>query len=122
MLSNFCREKQKTTNYYVNLIALFFQISDIHISIFQDEGRINDFREFATRTLDAIKPTVVLASGDLTDAKDRDHLGSRQYEQEWKIYHDILEKSQVRNRTLWMDIRGNHGNFHRVFCSSERDS
>lgn len=93
----------------------FFQISDIHISIFQDEGRINDFREFATRTLSAIKPKVVLASGDLTDAKDRDHLGSRQYEQEWKIYHDILESSQVRNKTLWMDIRGNHGNFDGFF-------
>lgn len=65
-----------------------------------------------------------MASGDLTDAKDRDHLGSRQYEQEWKIYHDILESSQVRNKTLWMDIRGNHGNFDgfflQIFVLSDR--
>lgn len=88
-----------------------FQISDLHISIFQDENRVKNLREFATRTLDTIKPRVVLASGDLTDAKDRDHLGSRQYEREWQIYHDVLESSQVRNKTLWMDIRGNHGMF-----------
>lgn len=52
---------------------------------------------------------MVLASGDLTDAKDRDLLGSRQYEDEWKIYNEILNQTNVRNKTLWMDIRGNHG-------------
>lgn len=47
--------------------------------------------------------------GDLTDAKDQDHLGSRQYEEEWKTYHKILEDANVRNKTIWMDLRGNHG-------------
>lgn len=85
-------------------------MSDIHISIFGDEERISDFRLFATETLDTIKPSVVMASGDLTDAKDIDYLGSRQYEGEWKIYRDILDSANVQNKTLWMDIRGNHGN------------
>lgn len=69
---------------------------------------------FALETLDTIKPSVVLASGDLTDAKDVDFLGSRQYESEWKIYNDILRTANVRNKTIWMDIRGNHGNFNEV--------
>lgn len=88
---------------------IFVQISDIHISIFRDEQRIHDFRIFATETLDTIKPTVVLASGDLTDAKDKDFLGSRQLEKEWKIYNETLSLANVRNKTIWMDIRGNHG-------------
>lgn len=86
----------------------------MHISIFQEPERAEDLRQFVTRTLDTIKPKVVLASGDLTDAKDIDHLGSRQYEQEWKIYGDILERANVRNKTLWMDLRGNHGESNRV--------
>lgn len=61
-------------------------------------------------TLDVIEPTVVLASGDLTDAKDSDNLGSRQYRDEWQIYHDIIQQGHVRNKTIWLDIRGNHGN------------
>lgn len=90
----------------------FLQISDIHISIFGDETRIAQLREFVDSTLDAIRPAVVLASGDLTDAKDSDHLGSRQYRAEWQIYHDILQESNAANRTVWLDIRGNHDNFN----------
>lgn len=56
-----------------------------------------------------IRPSVVLATGDLTDAKDSDHLGSRQYLKEWRIYHDTVVESGVRNITTWLDIRGNHG-------------
>lgn len=89
---------------------IIFQISDIHISVFRDDNRIQEFREFATKTIDAIRPKVVLASGDLTDGKDKVAFGSRQYEDEWKTYGDIVNESKVRDRTLWMDIRGNHGN------------
>ena len=52
----------------------------------------------------------MLVSGDLTDAKDNDNLGSRQYTAEWKIYHDIIAEANVMNKTIWLDIRGNHGN------------
>lgn len=86
-----------------------FQVSDIHISIFADDERIKQFREFASETVDVVQPSVVLATGDLTDAKDDDHLGSRQYLKEWMIYHEVIETTGVRNKTLWLDIRGNHG-------------
>lgn len=42
-----------------------FQISDIHISIFHDKSRVTELKEFCDLTLNAIKPTVVLASGML---------------------------------------------------------
>lgn len=91
----------------------FLQISDLHISIFGDRSRIDEFREFATNTVETIRPRVVLASGDLTDAKDRDHLGSRQYRDEWRIYRDIVRSADLAsNRTVWLDIRGNHDNFN----------
>ena len=34
---------------------------------------------------------------------------SGQYEEEWKIYRDILNRSNVTKYTKWLDIRGNHG-------------
>lgn len=92
------------------IIEMFSQqISDIHISIFHDEQRIDNFEQFVTETLNTIKPPVVLASGDLTDARDVDFIGARQYVREWQIYNDILARTNVKNRTLWMDIKGNHG-------------
>lgn len=59
--------------------------------------------------MDAIKPYVVLASGDLTDAKTSDSIGSRQFESEWAYYRDILKECNIQERTAWLDIRGNHG-------------
>lgn len=90
----------------------FLQISDIHISLFRDPMRITEFREFCHLTINAIKPSVVLASGDLTDAKTKDSIGSEQLEGEWKHYRDILDESNIKKRTLWLDIRGNHDNFN----------
>lgn len=97
--------------YWQKLSVIFhsLQISDIHISIFRDEQRIHDFRKFATQTLDTIKPPVVLASGDLTDARGKDFFISQQYDEEWKIYHQILTEANVKNKTIWLDLRGNHG-------------
>lgn len=72
-------------------------------------------------TLDVIEPTVVLASGDLTDAKDSDNLGSRQYRDEWQIYHDIIQQGHVQNKTIWLDIRGNHGKVEIILYGFQRN-
>jgi len=35
--------------------------------------------------------------------------GTAQFEKEWKIYRDILNRTNVTKYTKWLDIRGNHG-------------
>ncbi|KAL1122046.1 hypothetical protein AAG570_003452, partial [Ranatra chinensis] len=87
------------------------QISDIHISIFHDIKRISDLQEFCDITVSAIQPSVVLATGDLTDAKQKDNIGSQQYDEEWKKYRKVLDncKGLKSSNIIWLDIRGNHG-------------
>jgi hypothetical protein len=36
-------------------------------------------------------------------------LGTTQHEEEWKIYRDILDRTNVTKYTKWLDIKGNHG-------------
>lgn len=89
----------------------FIQISDIHISHLRDQERIHDLWKFATETLDTIKPPVVLASGDLTDGRGKQLYVSQQYDKEWESYNLVLTQANVTNKTIWLDIRGNHGMF-----------
>ncbi|CAG9762201.1 unnamed protein product [Ceutorhynchus assimilis] len=102
-----------------NNLIWFLQISDIHISIFRDPSRITEFKEFCDYTIDRIKPKVVLATGDLTDAKTKDSIGSRQYKSEWQHYKDILQQYEIEKKTIWLDIRGNHDNFNVMSVQSK---
>ncbi|XP_003484897.1 transmembrane protein 62 [Bombus impatiens] len=99
----------------------FLQISDIHISIFQDPFRITELKEFCNVTVSSIKPTVVLASGDLTDAKAKDKMGSKQILEEWKYYKRVLDDTGVTRKTLWLDVRGNHDNFNVLSLESKNN-
>ena len=52
----------------------------------------------------------VFYTGDLTDAKLADLRGSMQHMEEWSDYQRVLQSSGVLDKTVWFDIRGNHGN------------
>lgn len=100
------------------------------MSLFREKDRVPDFRKFVHDTLETIKPPVVVASGDLVDGRGKDFFVSEQYVDgkktssqlinkvlinkllsivEWKLYYDILMEAKVPNRTIWLDLRGNHG-------------
>ncbi|CAH1790984.1 unnamed protein product [Owenia fusiformis] len=88
------------------------QISDIHVSRFHDPKRVPDFTRLLEEDLKVIDPHLVLATGDLTDAKSLDGIGSTQYKDEWQQYRDALQKSGVLKWTKWLDVRGNHDAFN----------
>ncbi|XP_078591298.1 transmembrane protein 62-like isoform X8 [Branchiostoma floridae x Branchiostoma japonicum] len=99
----------------------FLQVSDIHISRFYDPQRVTDLKQFCTENVDVFKPPMVLVTGDLTDAKTVDRGGSMQYEVEWRTYYGVLKETNVMERTLWMDIRGNHDAFDIPALHSNRN-
>lgn len=83
----------------------------MHLSLFYDEKRETDLLRFCQENLEIIKPEVVLVTGDITDAKFADKEGSMQFVNEWKQYDRILRESEVLEKTVWLDTRGNHDAF-----------
>lgn len=92
----------------------FVQISDLHLSQFRDYGQHRDFSKLCSTMLKEMKPSVIMLTGDLTDAKDVTFQGSAQYRSEWVIYEKMIEecKQNLPTTTKWMDVRGNHDSFH----------
>ncbi|GFT54032.1 transmembrane protein 62 [Trichonephila clavipes] len=99
----------------------FLQISDLHLSLFKDQSRGSDLKKFCSDTVSVIQPSVVLATGDLVDARTADLLGSRQYVEEWRMYQEILYDTGVAANTTWLDIRGNHDNFNVLSLDDKND-
>ncbi|GFR22426.1 transmembrane protein 62 [Trichonephila clavata] len=99
----------------------FLQISDLHLSLFKDQSRGSDLKTFCSDTVSVIQPSVVLATGDLVDARTADLLGSRQYVEEWRMYQQILYDTGVTANTTWLDIRGNHDNFNVLSLDDKND-
>lgn len=85
---------------------------------------MGQFEQFCNRTIKAlIKPPVTVVSGDLVDsasvlgAKNDWPFATAQYEDEWRVYRDILDRTSVTKHTAWLDMRGNHG--ERVLVANE---
>ncbi|KAM3919292.1 transmembrane protein 62 [Leptodactylus fuscus] len=109
--------RQATSNGPVpgkDLLNVFWavQVTDIHVSKFLEPRRVSEFEAFCTESLSIIGPELVLVTGDLTDGKTKDKLGSDQFEEEWQIYQSALKKSKILEKTTWIDIRGNHDSFN----------
>lgn len=90
----------------------FIQISDIHINI-ESPDRERDFNDFANTYIDYIKPHAVLVTGDITDGRvPKTIIGTGPQVHDWQAYSSTVVNSGALNKTLWLDIRGNHDNFN----------
>eukprot|EP00249_Psilotum_nudum_P012366 c23740_g1_i1 orf=282-2642(-) len=89
------------------------QLSDLHVSVFNPD-RASSFEELVGPMLALIKPALVLITGDLTDAKNKDLSKMRQDEAEWIAYKDVIDTC-IRRSGLplhaFFDLRGNHDKF-----------
>ncbi|KAF8941374.1 hypothetical protein EDD21DRAFT_439564 [Dissophora ornata] len=104
-------------------IFYFIQVSDLHISTFRKASTAN-FYTFLSTALPLVEPSFVVVTGDLTDAKDNNLVGSTQYLDEWTTYRDALVESGVltrRNGSFWHDLRGNHDCFDVPSWSSKQN-
>ena len=88
------------------------QVTDIHVSKFHDPRRVEDLRMFGTFLASHVHPLAVIASGDLTDAKDGHGHGSRQFLEEWVSYKGAVDDFMAKSSAPWLDIRGNHDTFN----------
>ncbi|CAL4913649.1 unnamed protein product [Urochloa decumbens] len=93
-------------------VAWVVQVSDLHISAYSPE-RAADLALLGT-ALRAIRPHLLLVTGDITDAKNRQRTTSRQDEYEWVTYKktiDAIAGSGGIDKSRIFDIRGNHDTY-----------
>ncbi|XP_077989649.1 transmembrane protein 62-like [Glandiceps talaboti] len=97
----------------------FVQISDVHLNEFYDKERYHQFWHFCSSYVDIIQPTLVLVTGDITDAVHRQK--AHQSEIEWEMYKKCLEDSGVLKKTTWIDIKGNHDTYNIPSADSKQN-
>jgi hypothetical protein len=86
-------------------------LTDLHISKYRDPSRVTDLKKFTQEILPLIKPKLLIVSGDLTDSRGSAPLAHNPNKEEWISYSEILSENQNNTKTIWLDLRGNHGNF-----------
>lgn len=67
--------------------------------------KIRDFLQIKTV---CFQGDLVNSVSSSTSGRER-LLGTEQYEQEWQIYRNLLERTNVTKYTKWLDLKGNHG-------------
>lgn len=96
-----------------NDLVWFLQVTDLHLSNRGNFERQRDFNKFTKDYVDIIKPEVVLITGDITDGRvPNTTFNSGPQLEEWKAYNSAIVNSGNLNKTIWLDIRGNHDNFN----------
>ncbi|KAL6907531.1 hypothetical protein ACP4OV_002570 [Aristida adscensionis] len=94
-------------------VAWVVQVSDLHISAYHPE-RAADLARHLGGALRAIRPHLLLVTGDITDAKNRRRTTSRQDEYEWLTYKKTIDAIVRRggiDKSRIFDIRGNHDTY-----------
>jgi 3',5'-cyclic AMP phosphodiesterase CpdA len=86
----------------------FIQISDIHIGTNGDQDSQN-LNWLVTEARQAIHPTFIMASGDLTDSTNGNPLGwpDGPYQEEWDEYRSIVDIPGITEDNYY-EIPGNH--------------
>ncbi|XP_078441043.1 putative metallophosphoesterase At3g03305 isoform X2 [Wolffia australiana] len=94
-------------------LAWIVQVSDLHISEYHHD-RAGDLDRLLAPALRVIQPSLVIISGDLTDAKNKEGTSTSQNEFEWIQYRksmDIVMKKAGISEKIVFDIRGNHDKY-----------
>lgn len=99
------------------------QVSDLHLSAYHRE-RAEDLKKLLAPALNMIRPSLVLITGDLTDAKNRYRTTNRQDEDEWIQYKnsmDFVIKESGLEKRAFFDLRGNHDKYGVPYAGSYWD-
>ncbi|CAA7400877.1 unnamed protein product [Spirodela intermedia] len=91
-------------------VAWVVQVSDLHLSAY-DHDRARDLEALLGPALRVVRPSFLIVTGDLTDAKNKERTSTRQDELEWVQYRNSMDaviiKAGMGGRRV-LDIRGNH--------------
>ncbi|WOK93407.1 hypothetical protein Cni_G02104 [Canna indica] len=94
-------------------VAWVVQVSDLHLSAYHPD-RAADLVRLLTPALRAIRPSLLLITGDITDAKNKRRTSTRQDISEWIQYKSsveaIVNHSGIEKRRIF-DTRGNHDKY-----------
>ncbi|CAN6465957.1 unnamed protein product [Victoria cruziana] len=99
------------------------QITDLHLSSYYPD-RAEDLKRLLTPALRIVQPSLLLITGDLTDAKSKDRTTTRQDLSEWLQYKQAMEtvaKESGMSMRSFIDIRGNHDKYGVPYVGDKLD-
>lgn len=66
-------------------IAWVIQVTDMHISKYVHPDIAPDLEVFGSSVVAGVRPSALLLTGDLVDAKTSNGDGSKQHDEEWQV-------------------------------------
>ncbi|XP_031497060.1 putative metallophosphoesterase At3g03305 [Nymphaea colorata] len=99
------------------------QITDLHLSSYHPD-RADDLKRLLAPALRIVRPSLLLITGDLTDAKSKDRTTTRQDLSEWLQYKQTMEavaKESGMSLRTFIDIRGNHDKYGVPYVGDKLD-